>query len=116
MFVIIMTLSMIVWVFYTLDSYEIDSETAKMCKEVNSGDPSPEICGHLNYSSNVFRWFTALCFLTLGVLQAIYSVHLYLLDARQYLRFLITDKDLITKLNILLFLSFTSRGLYQIFA
>ena len=42
MFVIIMTLSMIVWVFYTLDSYEIDSETAKMCKEVNSGDPSPD--------------------------------------------------------------------------
>ena len=113
LFVLTMTLSTIVWIYYTLNSYTLVSGTP--CSQMAGHKKSP-ICERLGFSSNLFRWFTALCFLVLGALQAVYSVHLYQLDARQYLRFLITDKDWITSLNIILFLSFMSRGVYQVLA
>lgn len=71
-------------------------------------------CYHTEYSSDAFRAITAVCFLLLSAIQAVYAYKVYHLDQKIHERFLISSPKLLAGVNIVLFLSFLTRGMYQI--
>ena len=73
-----------------------------------------ETCIETEYSSDAFRLITSLSFLTLGGLQILYGLKIFSLDKKTQERFLSSSPNTLIGINIALFLSFVSRGLYQL--
>ena len=111
--IIVLILVMAVWVWFTVTNYS--QAQSVNCKYVNDDDRINN-CSHLADSSVVFRILTAIIFLSLAVLQALYAIKLYYLDSQQWMRFLISSPYWIGVLNAILCISFASRGLYELFA
>lgn len=111
--IVALIIVMVMWVWYTVTNYT----PAQMadCRYVNDDD-SVNNCSHLADSSIIFRIITAITYIVLAAFQALYSVKLYYLDEQHMMRFMISSPKLIGVLNIILFVSFSSRGVYQILA
>lgn len=70
-------------------------------------------CFTTDYSSAAFRLVAAALFLALAALQAIYSRQIAFLDKPQYQRFFQAPQPVLNGVNLALFVSFLTRGLYQ---
>lgn len=113
--ILTMTLTTIVWVYFTINSSDT-GQSVYCTNNKDDDDQDGNSCSQLEFASYVFRWFTASIFVALAALQGLYSLKLLSLDSQQYMRFLITSPEWIGILNCILFISFASRGIYQIFA
>ena len=82
--------------------------------QCNSSDREISTCIETEYSSDAFRIITSLSFLTLGGLQVLYGLKISSLDEKTQERFLSTSPATLIVMNVVLFLSFASRGLYQL--
>ena len=116
--VLTMTLTTIVWVYFTINSSTNNNFIYCInAKKTNDDDDDEDgNCSQLEFSTYIFRWFTASIFVSLAALQGLYSIKLLSLDSQQYMRFLVTSPEWIGVLNCILFISFASRGIYQLFA
>jgi len=108
-FISCLTAYVLIWALYSIFSSSLAN-----CSDNKNDDNA--CADQLQTSSNIFRTFTAICYLTLAILQAMYSIKLHELDKQQYLRFLITSAEIISVTNIVLFVSFLSKGVYQLIA
>ena len=71
-------------------------------------------CFHTDYSSDAFRVIASFLFVGLAITQGMYGYQIALLDERQYGRFFNAPRQVLNVVNLTLFVSFLSRGLYQI--
>ena len=78
-----------------------------------AGLKTDDECFHTDYSSGVFRLIAVVLFIALAALQGIYSRKIAHLDASQYRRFFQAPQSVLNAVNLVLFVSFLSRGLYQ---
>jgi hypothetical protein len=109
--IVALIIVMVMWVWDTVTNYT-PAQIAD-CKYV-SDDDSVNNCSHLADSSIIFRIITAITYILLATFQALYSIKLYYLDEQHMMRFMISSPKWIGVLNIILFVSFASRGIYQI--
>jgi hypothetical protein len=72
------------------------------------------VCFHTNYSSDAFRLVASSLFLGLAVIQGVYGYQIAYLERQQYSRFFNAPQEVLNAVNLTLFVSFLSRGLYQL--
>ena len=66
------------------------------------------------HSSGAYRIITASCFLVLSVCQATFSFQVMYLDSKDYQRYFSIDPQRLLLVNVVLILSFLSKGIYQL--
>lgn len=82
--------------------------------DINCVESGGVSCFYSEYTSYPLRGVTAICFLFLALTQAAYGLKMAYLHKLQYVRFVISSRRGLAAVNIILVLSFLSRGLYQI--
>lgn len=65
------------------------------------------------YSSDVFRGVTAFCFTVLATCQGIFAVKISQLEDSYYQRYFMLSSRVMAAVNLILVLSFLSKGIYQ---
>lgn len=93
-----------------LSALERQSKTELGCDTDEPG----ESCYHTAYSSDAFRAVTGLCFISLAIIQGAYGYVVFFLDKKTHERLLTSSPHMLAVINIILFVSFLSRGCYQI--
>lgn len=82
---------------------------------VHSLSPDGDIdCFHTDYSSNAFRLVASALFIGLAALQGVYGYLIAYLEHTQYKRFFTAPQQVLNAVNLTLFVSFLTRGLYQL--
>lgn len=109
--IIIIVLFQTLWSI--LAAYETNNKR-RYCGGVIQENHDDPYCLHTDYSSDAFRAVTALCFISLAIIQALYGFKFKQLDEKTHERFLTTSPQYLFYVNIVLFTSFISKGLYQI--
>lgn len=107
-FLILLVLFQIVWAL--LAALDKDAQSEDNCLDENGVSKG---CFHTEYSSDVFRFVTAVCFTLLALCQGMYALKISNLDKNYYdCHFLLSPKMMLG-LNIVLVLCFLTKGFYQ---
>lgn len=107
-FLISLVVFQMVWAL--LAALDDDADVGGNCFDENGVAVA---CFHTEYSNNVFRAMTAMCFIFLAVCQGVYAVKISNLDKSSYdCHFLLSPKMLLI-MNSMLVLSFITKGFYQ---
>jgi hypothetical protein len=85
-------------------------------KHAKQHDDGTKECFRTEFSGDMFRSITAICFLFLTFTQGWFGVKLRHLNNWQQLGMIATQKDNLTYLNVFLCFSFVSRVVYQVLA
>ena len=109
--IIIIVLFQTLWSI--LAAYETKNKSRYCGRGIQDNHDNP-YCLHTDYSSDAFRAVTASCFISLAIIQGLYGLKFKELDKKTHERFLTTSPQYLLYVNIVLFTSFLSKGLYQI--